>query len=58
MLEPAADLDQRADGVAQAQEVAPQQVEPFDLRPRHPAREHKLFLHLLDFFLDVSSTGE
>ena len=51
MFKPAADLDQRPHRVPQAQQIAPQQIQPLDLRPRHRARQHQI-LHRFDFFLD------
>ena len=49
--QPPADLDQRPGGVAQAQEVAAQHIEPLDVRGRHRPDKHPV-LDGLDLGLD------
>ena len=51
MLEPAADLDQRARGVAQAQQIAPQQIEPVDVLGGEALHQHAV-LDALDLVGD------
>ena len=56
MLEPAADFHQGPNRIAQPQQVAPEQIEPLDLRLRHGAGEHLRF-HRFDFLLNGFEHG-